>query len=566
MALLAATVAVVLCAGASPAGAVKLQVVAQGLAEPVHVTGAPGDDTRLYVVEKAGRIKVARGGTVQPQPFLDVSASISAAGEGGLLSMAFPPDHRATGRFYVVFTVAVTGGWDIVVAERRLSDCSPDVADPAYTREVIRIAHPGASNHFGGQLQWGPDGNLWLSTGDGGGGYDPFENAQNKDSLLGKLLRITPMPGAGGYTVPADNPFVGAAGRDEIWAYGLRNPWRFSFDRQTGDLWIGDVGQGGVRPPDPTIHQNIEEVDVARAAANRLPGANFGWDRFEGDRDFGTGTPAPADHVAPVITHLGGPPLEWSAITGGYVVRDPALEVEGDYVYSDLAHGQIWHADAAAPGTPAATGLAIAPVVSFGEDHSGRVYVVQYGFDNGVVYKLTSDTGTNGPALPASPAGGCVPAGGGGGGGDGGGGGSGGGDGGGGATPTPDVGAPGPGEPALGSLADIRGPLIGSRAPRRQRLSSAAGLLFRASCDEACRVTVRGVLAAGGRRYGLGSAARALGAGQRVSLRVRLGRRARAAARAALRRNRSAVATLTIRATDAAGNASARTARVQVVR
>jgi glucose/arabinose dehydrogenase len=296
---------------AAPAGAAQLQTVATGLSEPTYVTGAPGDDTRLFVTERAGRIRVVRSGstTAQQTPFLSLGSRVdSGGGEEGLLSMAFAPDYASSGVFYVAYTRPVAGaqGNDLVVERRRRS--TADVADPDFAEEIIRIEHRTYSNHNGGQLQFDREGGLWLGTGDGGGANDPLRNGQNRTSLLGKLLRLDL-----------------AGGAPEIWAYGLRNPWRFSFDRSTGDLTIGDVGQSAV-----------EEINFA-PAPGRGQGANYGWPVMEGDRGNASGLQS---YAAPRLTHTRDE--GWQSITGGYVVRDPALPgLDGCYVYGDFSLGEL---------------------------------------------------------------------------------------------------------------------------------------------------------------------------------------------------------------------------------
>jgi len=248
---LALLTTVLLLAVAAPAAAFELQPLPGPFGVPVFVTGPPGDPDRVMVVQRDGTIRLIKGGA--NTLFLDITAAVDdGGGEEGLLSMAFAPDYATSRRFYVAYTVAsVPAGNDLVV-EERIAAASGDTAT-AEGNQIIRVEHRAAANHNGGQLQFGPDGNLWISTGDGGSGYDPPGNAQNPEVLNGKLLRITPTPG-GGYTIPPGNPYSGGGGQPEIWALGLRNPWRFSFDRVTGDLLIGDVGQ-----------DTVEEVDRAAA-------------------------------------------------------------------------------------------------------------------------------------------------------------------------------------------------------------------------------------------------------------------------------------------------------------
>jgi glucose/arabinose dehydrogenase len=292
---------------------------------PVYVTSPPGDNSRQFVVEQDGRIKLIKDGRVLARPFLDVSSLIDFQGERGLLSMAFPPDYEATRRFYIYYTAR---DGDLTVDELRRSASNPDVANRNTRRRVIEIPHSQFGNHNGGQLQMGSSGRLYISTGDGGGGNDQLGHGQNVNTLLGKVLRIDPrQSGSRPYTIPSSNPFVGRAGGDHIWAYGLRNPWRFSFDRATGDMAIGDVGQ-----------REMEEVDFTRAGRS---GMNFGWGCFEGTLPFNDCN-APG-HVTPVLEYrhdAGG-----CAVTGGYVVRDPRVSrLVGKYVYGDYCSPARRHA------------------------------------------------------------------------------------------------------------------------------------------------------------------------------------------------------------------------------
>jgi glucose/arabinose dehydrogenase len=343
---------------------------------PVYVSAPPGDTRRIFVVEQGGTIRVITGGQRVARPFLDLRAKVINGGEQGLLSIAFAPDYAKSRRFYVNYTDRA--GTQSVVEYRR-SKASRDRADAGSARLVLRYDGVEA-NHNGGLLAFGPDRMLYIGTGDGGGANDQHGargNAQDLGSLLGKLLRIDPRrSGAKPYRVPPSNPFVGRSGaRPEIYSYGLRNPWRFSFDRRTGDLAIGDVGQ-----------DKIEEVDFATKGAAR--GVNYGWRPLEGTRrNFDE--PAPGA-VAPVIelSHADGN----CSITGGYVVRDagvPALL--GRYVYGDYCAGRLRSAelsagsaqgDALVPGLPKVDALS-----SFGEDARGRVYVMSL---SGPVYRLAA--------------------------------------------------------------------------------------------------------------------------------------------------------------------------------
>jgi glucose/arabinose dehydrogenase len=341
--------------------------------QPLYVTSPPGDTRREFVVEQGGRIFVLRGGRRVERPFLDITSQVLSGGEQGLLSMAFAPDYATSRRFYVYFTGR--DGRQNVVEYRA---ATADRADPGSARLVLRMDDSEA-NHNGGLLLFGPDRLLYIGTGDGGGAYDqhgPRGNAQSLGSLLGKILRIDPRPSGGRpYRIPRSNPFVRRAGaRGEVYSYGLRNPWRFSFDRRTQDLSIGDVGQ-----------DTIEEIDFVRRGRGR--GANFGWRPFEGDRRV-FDEPAPGA-IDPVITHTHA--AGWCSITGGLVVRDPRLPaLAGRYVYGDLCLGRILGAHLRAGRRTTGRDLELPRVVglsSFGEDARGRVYVTSI---NGPVYRLAA--------------------------------------------------------------------------------------------------------------------------------------------------------------------------------
>lgn len=343
---------------------------------PVALAYARGDRTRVFVVEQDGRIRVVRNGRPLTRPFLDIRSRVLAGGEQGLLGLAFAPDYAQSGRFYVYFTRR--DGRQTLVEYRR-SAGSADRADSGSAR-VLFVHEDPESNHNGGQLQFGPDGLLYIATGDGGGGYDQhgkYGNGQNLASPLGKLLRIDPNPSGGRpYTIPSSNPFVGRRGAlPEIYAYGLRNPWRFSFDRATGALVIGDVGQ-----------DEIEEVDFM--PAGRARGANFGWRVFEGNARR-TKERAPGA-VAPVYTyrHSGGN----CSITGGVVVRDRALRsLYGRYLFADYCVAGVRSIRLARPRAKSFAAVAgtksIGHISAFGEDAGGRVYVLSLA---GPVYRLAA--------------------------------------------------------------------------------------------------------------------------------------------------------------------------------
>ena len=362
-------------AKASAADGVRLVKIGT-FATPVYVAAPPADTRRIFVVEQGGTIRVITGGKRVARPFLDICSKVISGGEQGLLSIAFAPDYAKSRRFYVNYTNR--GGSQSVVEYRR-SKSNPARADASSARLVLRYDDEEA-NHNGGLVTFGPDKMLYIGTGDGGGGDDQHGargNAQDLGSLLGKMLRIDPRrTGGRPYRVPPSNPFVSRAGaRPEIYSYGLRNPWRFSFDRRTGDLTIADVGQN-----------EVEEVDFAKQGAAR--GANYGWRPLEGTRrNFQE--PAP-DAVAPVIelSHKDGN----CSITGGYVMRDagvPALL--GRYVYGDFCEGRLRSAKLStgnAEGDAGIPGLAkVDQLSSFGEDARGRVYVVSL---SGPVYRFAA--------------------------------------------------------------------------------------------------------------------------------------------------------------------------------
>jgi glucose/arabinose dehydrogenase len=339
-------------------------------ASPVYVTAPPGDRSRVFVVERGGTVRVIRDGRELRRPFLDISDSTTTDGERGLLSMAFAPDYARSRRLYVYYT-DLDG--TVRVDEWRRSADSAERVDPGSRRAVIAQPHGQYSNHNGGQVAFGPDGLLYIGPGDGGGSGDPLENAQNLSTLLGKILRIDPRRADGRpYGVPDTNPFATTSGaRPEIYSYGLRNPFRFSFDRRTGDMTIADQGQN-----------QYEEINWT--ARGRARGANFGWDAFEGRHRFEGD--ARSRTVPPALerSHSRG----YCSITGGYVIRDRALGgLYGRYVYSDLCTGQLRSVRLTRAGARAdrAVGPEVPSTVSFGEDARGRVYAVSIG---GAVFRL----------------------------------------------------------------------------------------------------------------------------------------------------------------------------------
>lgn len=352
----------------------ELQRTLQGLREPVFITHAGDGSGSLYVVEKAGVVRMAVNGALRPTPFLDITALVrSAESERGLLGLAFHPNYRVNRFFYVNYTDH--NGNSVIARYTARSDGS--VADPSTAKVILAYDQP-FPNHNGGMLLFGPDGKLWIGTGDGGSAGDPRGNGQNRQALLGKMLRIDVDRGDP-YGVPSDNPFVkdpDPSARAEVWAIGLRNPWRYSFDRATGDLYIADVGQNA-----------WEEVDVVMAGSNG--GLNFGWNRMEGAHCFAPRTNCDS-------TGLEIPVAEYShersncSITGGYVYRGKAYpQMVGVYFYGDYCSGRIWGLKRRPDGSWANAELAASnlEITSFGEDEDGEVYLTAV---NGNVYRLVA--------------------------------------------------------------------------------------------------------------------------------------------------------------------------------
>jgi glucose/arabinose dehydrogenase len=352
--------------------ALTLQPVATGMTFPVYLT-APSGDSRQFIVERAGRIRVMENGVLRAIAFLDIRNRISTAGEGGLLSMAFHPEYESNGYFFLYYTDL---GGNIVIERMRVSLGDRNVADSLSGLPILTIAHPGYSNHYGGLLSFGSDGFLYAGTGDGGGAGDPQGNAQNRASLLGKLLRIDVDQASSSqpYLVPADNPFVGQAGaRAEIWAYGLRNPWRYAFDPTASLLYIADVGQS-----------SREEIDIASVARG---GGNFGWNIMEGSQcyddsdDDGSSGCDQAGLTLPVLEYANGSGEgEGCSVTGGYVYRGSAIpELTGRYLYSDYCGGWlksfVYRNGTASENTD--WGIPdVGNIVSFGQDGQNELYLL----------------------------------------------------------------------------------------------------------------------------------------------------------------------------------------------
>ena len=353
---------------AQPAQSGDLRVRRVGdFAEPTYVTAPPGDRSRIFIVEQAGTIRVIHRGRRIARPFLDIDGRVESGGEQGLLSMAFAPNYRKSRRFYVYYT---DNGGDIQVVEFRGRG---NRARKGSARRILTVEHSQYDNHNGGQLQFGPDGLLYIGVGDGGGGGDPFEAGQDLGTHLGKILRIDPLRGRP-YRVPRANPFRGRRGaRAAVYSYGLRNPWRFSFDRRTGDLTIADVGQNA-----------WEEVNFLRRG--RGSGANFGWDAFEGTQEYEGG--AAPGHVPPVLEHSSEDGEPFCSITGGYVLRNRSYgPLRGTYVYGDFCEGVVRGARLSPERASGRRRFSaeVPQLSSFGEDARGRVYAASLG---GPVYRL----------------------------------------------------------------------------------------------------------------------------------------------------------------------------------
>jgi glucose/arabinose dehydrogenase len=471
---------------------------------PVYVAAPPGDTNRVFVVQRTGAIALVKNGVAST--FADLGGRVLSGDERGLLSMAFAPDYATSGLFYVYYTARSPEG-QITVEELRADPANPDRADPSYARVLLTIPHDRQANHNGGQLQIGRDGFLYAGTGDGGSGGDPSGNAQditpappsvvgsvNHDYRLGKILRIDR-----------------ATGGFSIFAYGLRNPWRFSFDRTTGDLIIGDVGQ-----------DRYEEVDFA-AAPGLGAGANYGWNRYEGLHTYPGGAAADSapGTVLPVIEYPHGPAC---SINGGYVVRDPALpELDGTYVYGDYCTGDLFGA-VLPGGAPRALGLNVPSLSGFGEDGCARVYA----------------TSLDGPVYRLSTTGACAPAGG---------------------APGPDGRAP-----AFTLLRTAKR----QRALRTGYVTVHVRCDEQCTVRASGRVTIsrrRARTAAATRALRTRTAQATVVANARATLRLRLARATRRSiARSLSRPRRRATVRIAVRAADAAGNARTRTLRVQIVR
>jgi glucose/arabinose dehydrogenase len=350
--------------------------------DPVLAISPPGDTNRLFIVTQGGRIRIVKNGNLLSTSFLNLSGRVSDGGEQGLLGLAFHPSYASNRRFYVNFTA---NDGDTVVREYRASASNPDVVASGSARTILRINQPYA-NHNGGMLAFGNDGYLYIGMGDGGDAGDPRNRAQDRGSLLGKLLRIdvNGTTSRKNYRVPSSNPYVGRPGRNEIWQRGLRNPWRFSFDRSTGHLWIGDVGQ-----------RRYEEIDRA-ADRSSAPGKgiNWGWRVMEGNHCYLPSSGCNKDGKRkPLVEYAHGTNGRCS-VTGGYVYRGSGVaDLRGWYVYGDYCSGEVWavRSTASRPATPVrllGTGSGRL-ITSFGQDASGELYLCDSGHD--AVYRIVAN-------------------------------------------------------------------------------------------------------------------------------------------------------------------------------
>jgi hypothetical protein len=465
---LALGVAVALLAAGSAEAAPRLQKVAGTVDAPVGIAGPPGDASRMMVVQQGGKVRVVRDGAVQAAPFLDVSGLVLTGEERGLLSIAFPPDYQQSGLFYVYLTARDNeNGADGHIEVREYRRADADHADPASERLVLSFEHPHEF-HNGGDMHFGPDGLLWIASG------NALDDGASQDtgSLLGKILRIDPRrSGSGAYTVPAGNPF-----HNEVWAYGLRNPWRFSFDRATGDLMIADVGEN-----------EHEEIDFA-AAPDRGAGANYGWPCREGAFG-GPGSCLAGARTDPVIDHRHSD--GWTAIVGGYVVRDPGLPtLAGRYVYGDIAQDHLYSAVLPNSSTDGPTGLAITALSAMGEDACGHLYAASL---NNAVYQLV-DGAPSACSLPPQP----------------------------------------------GPASSCN---VTTTTSKRRGVARRRWLPVRVRADKACRVTITGRIPHAGR---FRTARRTLPAGRPVTIKLRLTKRVANALRRQLRHKRSVTVKLRV--------------------
>jgi glucose/arabinose dehydrogenase len=351
-------------------GTMSLELVADGFQSPIYLTHVPGDSARLFVVERSGGVMIVRGGSVLPTPFLDIGGRVLSGGERGLLGLAFHPRYADNGQFFVYYTNSAGNS----TLSRFGVSANPDSANPSSESVLLTVDQP-YTNHNGGMLAFGPDGMLYVGLGDGGSGGDPLGHGQDSTTLLGTILRID-VDGGTPYGIPADNPFVNdTAAADEIWAYGVRNPWRFSFDRLVGDLYIADVGQN-----------QWEEIDLQLASSGG--GENYGWNVMEGAHCYNAQTCNETGLVLPVVEYSHG---EGCSVTGGYVYRGTALSgMTGRYFYGEYCVGWIRSfrldgGEATDPMDHSSDLGTVLQLASFGEDARGELYVVSLG---GSVYRI----------------------------------------------------------------------------------------------------------------------------------------------------------------------------------
>ncbi len=348
---------------------IRLETVARGLDRPLYAV-SPAGDQRLFIVEQGGVVRILRNGELLPAPFLDLSSRISSGGERGLLSIAFHPRYSSNGFLYVDYT---DPGGDTVISRFSVS-ADPDRADPGSEKTILAVAQPYA-NHNGGHVMFGPDGMLYIGMGDGGSGGDPQDNGQNRATLLGDLLRID-VDSGDPYSIPADNPFVGMPGmRGEIWAWGLRNPWRFDFDPKAGLLYVADVGQNA-----------WEEIDVVPAPQG---GLNFGWNIMEGGHAYAAAGRSSAGLVPPAVEYAHS---DGCSVSGGFVYRGSAIpELAGRYFYADYCRGWIrsfFYRNGRVTEQRAWDHDDVGRILSFGKDAAGELYVLA---DSGAVLRIVPE-------------------------------------------------------------------------------------------------------------------------------------------------------------------------------
>ena len=364
---------------------VSLQEISGDFEQPVYLTHAGDGSGRLFVVEKAGRVKIIEAGRVREELFLDITDRVNNSGEAGLLSIAFPPEYAETGYFLVYYNhrdknlvqpeagdQGKNDGFDTVVARFRVT-ADPNLADPD-SEERILLRNQPYTNHNGGLIAFGPDGALYIGLGDGGSSGDPLGAGQDLSTWLGKILRIQVGP-TGAYSVPADNPFVGQDDvQPEIWDWGLRNPWRFSFDRQSGDLWIGDVGQN-------------QQEEIHLHPAGEPGGLNFGWNCYEGELPYRLTPSCTASYQPPILVY---PREEGRSVTGGYVYRGTRFSrLSGRYFFADYVQGRLWSIQRSGDGSWTPKRLELDSeegIVSLGDDEAGELYLL--GFGSGTVYQI----------------------------------------------------------------------------------------------------------------------------------------------------------------------------------